>query len=124
MKTFVNYSKKSALVLALFLTSFLPVGVAAHHSFAIFDFDTEIEFEGQVETLSFRNPHMAMTLKLEDGTIIDFIEGAPANMLARSGLKPDMIKVGTTIKTVGSPLIEDNSKYFLRKIILADGSEF
>mgnify|MGYP007004380689 CR=1 FL=1 len=100
----------------------------AHHSFAVFDFQTQIPFEGTVESLKFRNPHIEMTLKSTgpDGKeeIIHFIEGAPANMLVRSGLIPDMIKPGTRITAVGSPLIEDNTKYFLRVIKLQDGSEY
>jgi hypothetical protein len=105
----------------------LPVA-SAHHSFAVYDFETQIEFVGTVDTLNFKNPHIAMTLKVthENGEteIIDFIEGAPANMLARRGLRPDMIAPGTEVTAVGSPLLEDPSKYFLRNIILPDGTEF
>lgn len=101
---------------------------SAHHSFAIYDFDTQIEFKGTVETLKFKNPHLAMTLKVitpeGEEQIVNFIEGAPANMLVRSGLRPSMIVVGTEIIAIGSPLLEDSSKFFLRKIILNDGSEF
>ena len=100
----------------------------AHHSFAVYDFQTQIEFHGTVDTLNFKNPHIAMTLRVtaEDGQsrIIDFIEGAPANMLARKGLRPDMIAVGTEITAVGSPLIADPSKFFVRRVRLADGSEY
>lgn len=106
----------------------VPASLLAHHSFAIFDFQTQIPFEGTVETLKFRNPHIEMTLKTVDEQgnekIIHFIEGAPANMLARQGLKPDMLKKGTKITGIGSPLIEDDSKFFLRSIILEDGREF
>ena len=102
--------------------------VQAHHSFAVYDFGQQIDFVGTVDTLNFKNPHIAMTLRVtnEDGesVVIDFIEGAPANMLARNGLRPDMIAPGTRITAVGSPLIEDPSKYFLRNVILPDGREF
>lgn len=101
---------------------------SAHHSFAVYDFDQQIEFVGKVDTLNFKNPHIEMTLSVtgEDGrtTIIPFIEGAPANMLVRKGLRPDMIAPGTEITAFGSPLIEDPSKYFLRRVRLADGREF
>jgi hypothetical protein len=101
---------------------------SAHHSFADYDFQTQIEFVGTVDTLNFRNPHIAMTMAVvgEDGErkIIEFIEGAPANMLARKGLKPDMIAPGTEITAFGSPLIADPSKFFLRRVRLADGSEY
>lgn len=114
----------------LLFTVVLPFSgsVAAHHSFAIYDFNTQIPFVGVIETIKFRNPHIAMTLKhkRDDGTteIINFPEGAPANMLARLGLRPNMVKPGTRITAVGSPSKEDPNRYFLRKIILEDGREF
>jgi hypothetical protein len=45
-------------------------------------------------------------------------------MLARKGLRPDMIAPGTEITAYGSPLIADPSKFFLRRVRLADGQEF
>lgn len=100
----------------------------AHHSFAVYDFEQQIEFVGTVDTLNFKNPHIAMTLRVTnehgESEIINFIEGAPANMLARNGLRPDMIAPGTKITAVGSPLMTDSSKYFLRNVILPDGREF
>lgn len=100
----------------------------AHHSFAVYDFSQEIPFEGIVDTLNFKNPHIAMTLtrELENGETetISFIEGAPANMLVRKGLRPAMIEPGTRITAIGSPLREDPTQFFLRRIILEDGREF
>lgn len=110
---------------AIFLL--LPVAWA-HHSFAVYDFEQQIEFVGTVNTINFKNPHIAMTLKVtnENGEpqIIDFIEGAPANMLARKGLRPSMVAVGEEITVFGSPLIEDPTKFFIRRIVLEDGSEY
>ena len=106
----------------------LAGGASAHHSFAVYDFTQQIEFKGTVDTLNFRNPHIAMTLSVTDengeSRTIDFIEGAPANMLARKGLTPDLVAPGTEITAFGSPLIEDPSKFFLRRVRLADGREF
>lgn len=110
----------------------LAIGAAgaalAHHSFAVYDFGQEIPFEGVVATLNFKNPHIAMTLtrvteKGETETI-NFIEGAPANMLVRNGLRPEMIKPGTRVTAIGSPLREDPTRFFLRRIRLEDGREF
>ena len=105
----------------------LPMA-AAHHSFSVYDFNTQETFEGVVETLNFRNPHITMTLTrtLPNGEkeTINFVEGAPANMVARSGLLPDMIKPGTALTAVGSPRNDDPKAYFLRRITLADGKEW
>jgi len=107
---------------------FFLQAVRAHHSFAVYDFGVQIEHVGSVDSLNFKNPHISMTLKVLDeggeASIIDFIEGAPANMLARKGLTPDMIAEGTEIIVFGSPLIADPTKFFIRRIRLADGSEF
>ena len=107
---------------------FFLAAASAHHSFAVYDFGQQIEFSGVVETLNFKNPHIAMTLRVTnaDGEVevIDFIEGAPANMLVRKGLRPADVAVGQGITAFGSPLIEDPTKYFLRRVRLADGREF
>ena len=110
----------------------LAIGAAgsalAHHSFAVYDFAQEIPFEGVVDSLNFKNPHIAMTLTrvTENGETetINFIEGAPANMLVRNGLRPEMIKPGTRVTATGSPLREDPTQFFLRRIRLEDGREF
>ncbi len=101
---------------------------AAHHSFAIYDMSQNIEFEGVVETLKMRNPHMALTLTVTkaDGTTqtVNFVEGAPANMIVRMGLNPADIAVGKPIKTIGAPRRDDANAYFLKAIILPDGRRF
>src|SRR5690606_21007111 len=100
---------------------------AAHHSFAIYDMATEIEFVGVVDTLKFRNPHMSMTLKeTKDGEerIINFVEGAPANMLVRMGFDPVHIEPGKQITAIGSPRHDDPNSFFLKSIILEDGTRF
>jgi Family of unknown function (DUF6152) len=121
-------STKSLTVVGAISVLLMVPTAWAHHSFAVYDFNQQIEFSGTVDTLDFKNPHIAMTLRVtdEDGTskIIDFIEGAPANMLARNGLRPNMIAPGTEIKAVGSPLMSDPTKFFLRNVILPDGREF
>ena len=66
-----------------------------------------IEFEGVVDVVKLRNPHMAMTLVQTnaDGSkaTINFVEGAPANMIVRLGLNPDDIAPGKKIKAIGAP---------------------
>ncbi|MDG2174528.1 MAG: DUF6152 family protein [Gammaproteobacteria bacterium] len=113
----------------IFLVSLIiSTQTMAHHSFAIYDFATQVPFDGVVDTIKFRNPHIEMTLKIinVDGEeeIIHFIEGAPANMMVRSGVRPAMMSPGTKLHAVGSPLIEDSTKYFLRSIRTEDGTVY
>jgi hypothetical protein len=104
------------------------VPAAAHHSFAIYDMAQNVEFRGVIDTVKLRNPHMALTLtvKGEDGgeKTIEFVEGAPANMLARLGLRPEMIPVGQEITAIGAPRRDNPNAWFLKAIILPDGTRF
>jgi hypothetical protein len=106
----------------------LALPAAAHHSFAVWDMTQNIEFKGVVETLKFRNPHMSMTLTQTkpDGTktTINFAEGAPANMLVRMGLDPAVIAPGQEITAIGAPRKDNPNEYFLKAIVLKDGTRF
>jgi hypothetical protein len=114
------------LIALLVAAAALPA--LAHHSFAVYDMAQNIEFEGVVETVKMRNPHMALTLtqKKPDGTTetINFVEGAPANMLVRMGLDPADIAAGKPIKAIGAPRRDAANAYFLKAIILPDGRRF
>ena len=120
-------ARRSSALLAASVTA-IASHAAAHHSFAIYDMDQNIAFDGVVETLKMRNPHLAMTLAVtkDDGLkgTVNFIEGAPANMIVRRGLNPADIAVGKPIKAIGAPLHDDPNAYFLKAIILPDGRRF
>ena len=102
--------------------------VAAHHSFAIYDMQQNVEFHGVVAGVKLRNPHMALTLTTKgpngEPQTIEFVEGAPANMLARLGLRPEHVKVGQEITAIGAPRHDDPNAWFLKAIILPDGTRF
>jgi hypothetical protein len=98
---------------------------AAHHSFAIYDMSQNIEFDGVIESVKLRNPHMALTLvqTKPDGTkqTINFVEGAPANMIVRMGLNPADVAAGKPIKAIGAPRRDNPDAYFLKAIVFPDG---
>jgi len=104
------------------------VPAAAHHSFAIYNMAQNVEFRGVIDTVKLRNPHMAMTLTVTEDNgekkTIEFVEGAPANMLARLGLRPEMIPVGQEITAIGAPRRDNPDAWFLKAIILPDGTRF
>ena len=100
----------------------------AHHSFAIYDMQQNVEFHGVIASVKLRNPHMAMTLSTTDADgvehTIDFVEGAPANMLARLGLRPEHVRPGQEITAIGAPRTDNPNAWFLKAIILPDGTRF
>jgi hypothetical protein len=110
----------------LLMAAAMPV--AAHHSFAIYDMQQDVEFHGVIASIKLRNPHMAMTLTTQGANgkqqTINFVEGAPANMLARLGLRPEHVQVGQEVTAIGAPRHDDPDAWFLKAIILPDGTRF
>jgi len=106
----------------------LAGSAAAHHSFAIYDMQQDVEFHGVIASIKLRNPHMAMTLTTTGANgekqTIDFVEGAPANMLVRMGLDPAVIAPGQEITAYGAPRRDDPTSFFLKSIVLKDGTKF
>ena len=62
-------SRKLSFAVGAVALAFVLPFASAHHSFAVYDFDTEIEFVGTIDTLNFKNPHISLTVRVtnEDG---------------------------------------------------------
>ena len=120
--------RRLTTALAGFGIALAAAPAAAHHSFAIYDMRQNVEFHGTVASVKFRNPHMALTLNVKnaDGTerTVEFVEGAPANMLARLGLRAELIAPGEEITAIGAPRHDNPDAWFLKVIVLADGTRF
>jgi hypothetical protein len=112
-------------VIALLPLAVGPVAAVAHHSNAEFDFDVIAEYEGEVVDVSWRNPHVRLTLRTEreDGSEeIWELEGQAANTLGRRGLSPDLIQEGDIVRVAGHPSKRRSSLYLLN-LLLASGTE-
>ena len=97
----------------------------AHHANVQHDTSVVLELEGQVAFLSWRNPHVRMTLNVPagDGTEQTWdLEAQDVNSLGRRGLGPEMIPQGGTIRVAGHPSISGNSLY-VTNVLLPDGTE-
>jgi hypothetical protein len=79
----------------------------AHHSFAMFDRNTEIVKSGTIVRWSFNNPHswLYLNVKGEDGkeTLWSFEGSAPTGLIQR-GITGDTFKPGDTVTFMYCPL--------------------
>jgi len=108
--------------LALVATPFAATG---HHSNAEYDFGVIEEYEGEILDVSWRNPHVRMSLRSvrDDGTeVIWDLEAQAANNLARRGLTPELIALGDTVRVAGHPSRRRDSMY-LTNMLLTNGTE-
>jgi hypothetical protein len=94
----------SAAVAAGLLTAAVA---QAHHSFAMFDRNTEIVKSGTVVRWAFNNPHswLYLNVKNDDGTetLWSFEGSAPTGLIQR-GITGDTFKPGATVTFMYCPL--------------------
>jgi len=99
---------------------------SAHHSMTEYDFDTIEELQGEVERLSWRNPHVEITLKVieDDGseTLWEF-EGQDINTMSRRGLHAKMLAVGDQVRVAGHPSRRQMHNMSVTNLLLPNGTE-
>ena len=79
----------------------------AHHSFAMFDQDNQIELEGVVHEFKYTSPHTFILLQVKgvDGSVTVWnLEGATPGALARDGWSSKSLKSGDEIRIRIAPL--------------------
>jgi hypothetical protein len=79
----------------------------AHHSFAMFDRDNQIDLEGVVQEFRFVNPHsfIYLVVKQDDGSTVTWsLEGQSPSLLAREGWTNKTLKPGDALRMRIAPL--------------------
>jgi hypothetical protein len=112
---------------AALIGSLLLVGWAsAHHSFSVFDMQTEKVIEGEIAEFQWTNPHTWtwVDVKSEDGSVTRWgLEGMSPNFLGRRGWSKNTFKPGDRVKMVIAPLKSGEPGGTLLRATLADGTE-
>jgi Family of unknown function (DUF6152) len=84
------------------------VGAAmAHHSFAMFDNENQIELEGIVQEFKYTSPHTFIVLQVkgqDDSSTVWNLEGVTPSALAREGWSSKSLKPGDELKMTIAPL--------------------
>jgi hypothetical protein len=82
-------------------------GLAAHHSFSVFNMETEISITGTVKQIDWTNPHIWIWVDVpneDGGTDVWGLEGMSPNYLARRGWTRTTLKAGDEITVSLRPL--------------------
>ena len=102
----------------------------AHHSFAMFDSESQIKLKGKVTDFQWQNPHVYIEIDAQDVNAKDkvtkswTIECANPGILNRIGWKFNMIKPGDVITVIVAPLRSGEAGALLKQVTLADGRKF
>jgi len=80
---------------------------AAHHSFSVFNMQTQIEITGTVKEVQWTNPHIWVWIDVtgENGEVVTWgLEGMSPNFLARRGWTRTTLEVGDEVTVRLNPL--------------------
>jgi len=98
----------------------------AHHSFSVFDMQTNKELEGDVVEFQWTNPHSFLWISVTnaDGSKTRWgLEGMSPNFLGRRGWSKNTFEPGDHVKVVIWPLKSGEPGGTLQRATLPDGSE-
>jgi hypothetical protein len=115
------FNSLSVVVTAAALTTSVA---KAHHSFAMFDGDTQLVKTGTVVRWAFNNPHswIYINIKNEDGseTLWSFEGGGPTGLIQR-GITGDTFKPGAAVTFMYCPLRDGRTGGAIGWVKLDDG---
>ena len=114
----------SAGITLLVAAGAIPI-VQAHHSFSMFDRETEMVIQGTVAQWAFNNPHAWLYVDTvdENGETIQWgFEGAAPPSLIRRGVTGRTFKPGDRITVMFCPLVDGRPGGAMAWAKLEDGS--
>jgi Family of unknown function (DUF6152) len=100
-------TRRLAMLLATGALALAAEPILAHHSFAMFDRDHQVDLEGVVQEFRFVNPHtfIYLTVKQDDGSTVTWsLEGQSPSLLVRDGWTSKTLKAGDELKMRIAPL--------------------
>jgi hypothetical protein len=99
--------RRLAMLLATGALALTAAPTLAHHSFAMFDRNNQVDLEGVVQEFSFANSHtfIYLAVKQDDGSTVTWaLEGQSPSLLAREGWTSRTLKPGDELKMRIAPL--------------------
>jgi hypothetical protein len=120
---------RKPFALALLAFALTSSSVAAHHSFAMFEMDKNVEYQGVVTEWKWQNPHVHFNIDVKKQAGVDpatvgtwDVEGGSINIMSRQGWTRASYKVGDTIRLVGHPMKDGSKGISLFYAIRPDGT--
>jgi len=108
---------------ALLLLLFYSLAAQAHHSFAAnFDVTSTIEVEGEITAITWRNPHVKISLTATNGDAWA-IESHSLSNLSRMNITRDILTIGEKVKIAGYPARRATEYMFMTHLLFGNGRE-
>jgi len=119
---------KSLMLLAMAaILSFGSDSIFAHHNWAAhYDVEGDIEIEGFISDIAWRNPHVRISFTVNQGTADEMVYTTESNSVAsltRMGVTKELLSNGTAVKVAGYPSKTQDDDLFMNHMLLPDGRE-
>jgi Family of unknown function (DUF6152) len=112
--------------ISLWVLLAVPAAACAHHSFAMFDMQKDLELRGVARSFTWQSPHSWLQVVVPDasasGTEWSIEMGAPG-VLYKRGLRATSVKPGDKLTVVVHPLRDGRPGGSLVSVLLADGTK-
>ena len=110
----------------LVLLSFSPTGAAHHNWSALYDVESDMEIEGVISSIQWRNPHVRVSFTVDEGTADEKVYTTESNSVAsltRMNVTEDVLAVGTRVRVVGYRSRSRDDDIFMNHLLLPDNRE-
>lgn len=109
------------------IAMFLAAPAVAHHNWAaIYDVNSDIEIQGVVSEIQWRNPHIRVSFTVDAGTANEKVYTTESNSVAsltRMNVTPELLAVGTQVRVAGYRSRTLDNDIFMNHLLLPDNRE-
>ena len=119
--------RTTRLLITFGLMILMASHAAAHHNWAaLYDVNTDIEIEGVISSIVWRNPHVRISFTVDAGTVDEKLYVTESNSVAaltRMDITRDVLAVGTKVRVAGYRSRSRDDGIFMNHLLLPDGHE-
>ena len=118
--------KTEKYLIASILLLMASLATAHHNWSAIYDVESDIEIEGVISSIEWRNPHVRVSFTVDEGTPDEMVYTTESNSVAsltRMNVTEDLLAVGTPVRVAGYRNRSRNDDIFMNHLLLPDNRE-
>ena len=118
--------KTEKYLIASILLLMASLATAHHNWSAIYDVESDIEIEGVISSIEWRNPHVRVSFTVNEGTPDEMVYSTESNSVAsltRMNVTEDLLAVGTPVRVAGYRNRSRDDDIFMNHLLLPDNRE-
>ena len=103
-----------------------PCAAFSHHSMTEYDRSAVTEFEGEVVSVTWRNPHILLDVETIDANgeaVVWYLEGGAVSAQRRRGVTGGLVEVGDHVRIAGWASSRRPNHMLVNHVLLPDGVE-